>query len=94
MKFKRIVLLDSSCYVLPLIEYFTLFGTMAGLSWVLLLLASLVLGLPVDTSNSKRQDVTTYDFIVVGCGASGLTVAARLSELSDVTVLCIEAGSL
>ncbi|KAF1925755.1 GMC oxidoreductase [Didymella exigua CBS 183.55] len=33
-----------------------------------------------------------YDYVVVGGGASGLTVANRLSEQSAVTVLVIEAG--
>jgi len=36
----------------------------------------------------------TFDYVVVGCGVSGLVVASRLSENEDITVLCLEAGSL
>ncbi|KAH9826918.1 GMC oxidoreductase [Teratosphaeria destructans] len=35
---------------------------------------------------------TTYDYVVVGGGTSGLVIANRLSENPDVSVLIIEAG--
>ena len=36
--------------------------------------------------------LASYDYVIVGCGISGLVVANRLSESRDVDVLCIEAG--
>lgn len=36
---------------------------------------------------------TAYDYLIAGCGTSGLTVATRLTE-QNFTVLCIEAGQL
>ena len=36
--------------------------------------------------------IATYDFIIVGGGTAGLTVASRLSENSKIRVAVVEAG--
>jgi len=45
------------------------------------------------TTNPSLASGKTFDYIVVGGGLAGLTVASRLSENSAVTVLVIEAGT-
>ncbi|KAI9800256.1 MAG: hypothetical protein M1833_003370 [Piccolia ochrophora] len=41
----------------------------------------------------NAQLSSSYDYVVCGCGVSGLVVANRLSEDPGVSVLCIEAGN-
>lgn len=44
------------------------------------------------TDDGSTHDGQTYDYIIVGGGLAGLTVANRISESPDVSVLVIEAG--
>jgi len=45
------------------------------------------------TSSSGAAAGKTFDYIVVGGGLAGITVAARLTENSAITVLLVEAGA-
>jgi choline dehydrogenase-like flavoprotein len=41
---------------------------------------------------SSRVFCLEFDFVIIGGGTSGLTVANRLSEIPSITVAVIEAG--
>ncbi|KAK0122040.1 hypothetical protein ONS95_010304 [Cadophora gregata] len=66
------------------------------LTCVLLLLLHGVLGGPLGkyarVVDSKTAANTTYDFIIVGAGIGGLTVADRLTEKPNTSVLVVEYG--
>ncbi len=51
--------------------------------------------LPVSgvTTDSSTAAGKTFDYIIIGGGLAGITVAARLSENASVTVLVIEVGN-
>lgn len=66
-------------------------------SWTLALSVTSTLAHPLFNGRLvSRADelLKEYDYVIVGGGASGLTVANRLSEQPEVTVLVIEAGEL
>ncbi|PPR03699.1 hypothetical protein CVT24_007420 [Panaeolus cyanescens] len=57
-----------------------------------LILSLIIRALCAVTSSATNVNGKTYDYIVVGGGLSGTTVAARLAENSAVTVLMVEVG--
>lgn len=57
-----------------------------------LAVAALSLGAAAKSHQSGFSSAPHYDFVIVGGGTSGLTLANRLSELRHVTVAVIEAG--
>ncbi len=44
------------------------------------------------TTDASGVDSQTYDYIVVGGGLTGITVATRLAENSSLRILVVEAG--
>lgn len=67
-------------------------GAINGLPRLSLLLALTTSVTAQFFGNSTLRDA--YDYVVIGGGVGGMTVANRLSEDSSVTVLVIEAGPM
>lgn len=60
---------------------------------VLLLCLDQSTAILIDASTTNLS-TSTYDYIISGCGTSGLVLAMRLTEDNDTAVLCLEAGTL
>lgn len=69
-------------------------GQMLKLLTWLLLFAKLTPASASHGSLFRAPGETTYDYVIVGGGTAGLTVASRLAEAGNFTVGIIEAGSL
>ena len=59
---------------------------------LIFLLCAVFVRLSTSLPSRPFDQSTTYDYIVIGGGTAGLTVASRLSESSHLQIAVIEAG--
>jgi ribulose 1,5-bisphosphate synthetase/thiazole synthase len=57
--------------------------------WASLLVSSSLGALYTDVKDLPK---TEYDYVIVGAGTAGATVAGRLAENQNVSILVLEAG--
>ena len=70
--------------------YGSQFLAILAMALVSLVISARAGGITNDSSIASGQ---TFDYIVVGAGLAGTTVATRLAENSSLTILVIEAGA-
>lgn len=71
------------------------FNSKALLLWVGANILTLVTAYPQGAQIiTERDKLAKYDYVIIGGGHAGITVAGRLAEDKKVSVLVIEAGGM
>lgn len=76
------------------------FGLFFSCAWAFVTSAAVLQGTQTSASNTSTAGYTfgvpyidaTYDYVIVGGGTAGLTLATRLAENSSLSVAVVEAG--